>query len=81
MVKRFVEEWRETGEEAVRAKVSMLTEEIIRPTLSADAVQNKGSTRTHYVAILAHWVNKNWELDSICVGILDFEHGKRTMGT
>ena len=40
-------------------------------SLTADAWKNKGKKRRHYHCIFASWVDENWELHELCIGVVE----------
>ncbi len=53
-------EWRQLGGGIVRDKVQAACAAKCRITLQADAWGSKGTSRTHYLAILASWIDSPW---------------------
>ena len=75
-VRRLVKEWRTEGGTRVREKVQVACAARCRVTLQADAWGSKGTSRTHYLAILCSWVDVNWQRQCVCIGVVEMRSKK-----
>ena len=65
------------GTQDVYKRVAKAKAEKSRISLSADTWKSKGSTRTHYLSIIATWVSSHWEQCQVCLGVVEMRGSKK----
>ena len=76
MVSGLVDDIFVKGEGEVFRRVAEAREQKCRMSLSADTWKSKGATRTHYLALIVRWVSPDWNLNEMCLGVVEMRGSK-----
>ena len=60
-----------TGKTRVTEVIAEYVSQDVRFTITGDAWKNKGRVRRHYHALMGHFVDHQWQLGELCLGVVE----------